>query len=433
MTHNESALALQVLQLQEENKLLIKENAVLRSSLAILGGANFDASFLPKADSSSIPSRQDSIEELMINAMGMMVQITEKLAQNEEGKQGVALDMTEEESFDDSLKHVFVDSNHILCECIINPEGFWGKNAFNASHPMGWLLNKFPIKDKDKGLDWFPLHWCAMSNSCELIDINTLNQHYSTDAKLRLKLNEEMSPLTMAVSKPAPNLEIVSALVDMDPMVVRAKSGVDGSLPLMHALANNDDIASIKLLYDVYPDALKEQDKHGRRPISYACRHGSDEAVKLLLSVDSKSASYSSSSTGNTALHDVAFNTTRRDHKGTGTGTAFGGASGLDDGADEEGGLSIDTIMELFHANTAAIKLPNKDGALPLHIAAAHGTLTVVQLMHGLYPYAVSVADNHGMFPLDHAATRDGNQDDKQLGEAVVQYLMKARGAGSPK
>jgi ankyrin repeat protein len=91
---------------------------------------------------------------------------------------------------------------------------------------------------------------------------------------------------------------------------------------------------------------------------------------------------------GNTALHDAAANA--RSHLGEGGG-----------GTNEEldYGLSIDVVMEVFHANPAAVKLPNADGALPLHIAARYGSLSLIQLLHGLYPAAVNVADNEDLLP----------------------------------
>ena len=90
--------------------------------------------------------------------------------------------------------------------------------------------------------------------------------------------------------------------------------------------------------------------------------------MKFLLSVDSRSAHYLGDS-GNTALHHACYNSSRHSSSGN-----------------EEQGLSIETVMELFHSNTGAIKLPNGEGALPLHIAAQNASLSVVQLVHGLHP-----------------------------------------------
>ena len=181
--------------------------------------------------------------------------------------------MTPQERLEDSLKHVFVDSCHILCECIISSQGFWCKSAFNPAHPMGWLINKFPVKN-DSSLAWFPLHWCALSNSSDIIDINTLYNHYGAAPKLRLQLHQHVSALTMAVSKPQPNVEIVQMLAEVDPMVVQAKSTRDGSLPIMHALANNDNDESIRLLYRLFPESLKESDAKGNKAIHIMLANG---------------------------------------------------------------------------------------------------------------------------------------------------------------
>ena len=408
-----AALAAQVVRLEEENRALLKENKCLRDSLLLLGG---EGARQGPVTSATVNEERDedskSAESLFIIAMNALVVLTRRLIQDEvtlnEARNEHPPTMTHQESFRDTLKHVFVDSCHILCETIINSEGFWCKSALNQAHPMGWLLNNFPVKE-DSSLGWFPLHWCALSNSSDLIDINVLHAHYSSDPKQRLKLNQAMSALTMSVSKPQPNAEVVGALVELDPMVVRAKSTSDESLPIMHALANNDDDATTKLLYGIYPECVKEIDTQGNRAINYACKWGSDEAVKFLLNVDSRSAHYRGEM-GNTPLHDVSFNRSR--HAGS---------------EDEEEGLNIDTVMSIFHANTGAIKLPNAEGALPLHLAAKHASISVLQLMHGLYPAAVSVADNEGLCPMDYAASRP-DKDEGQAGLEVVEYLLKARG-----
>ena len=144
---------------------------------------------------------------------------------------------------------------------------------------------------------------------------------------------------------------------------------------------------------------------------------GSDAVLRYLLTEDPKSGLYCTSSSsnkllgpndvdggiGNTALHDAATN--RR----------------LENGGDGDYGLGIDVMMELFHANPSAIKLPNEDGALPLHIAARYGSLSLVQLLHGLYPAAVNVSDNENLLPHEHASGRA----DKDEGLEVVEYLAK--------
>jgi hypothetical protein len=409
-----ATLTTKILQLEEENRALLKENSVLRESLLLLGGEYgvHEGSGRAKDTTSSL-KKSDSAEGLFITAMNAMVKLTRQLVRDDaKGKTEEGTTMTPQERLRDSLKHVFVDSCHIMCESVINCQGFWCRSSVSSvypAHPMCWLLNNFPVEE-DSPLGWFPLHWCALSNSSDLIDINALHSHYSADPKLRLQLHQKMSALTMSVSKPQPNVEIVQALVELDPMVVRAKSSTDGSLPIMHALSNNDDNSSIRLLHGLYPDCVRETDTHGNRAINYACKWGSDDAVKFILSVDSRSAHYRGN-TGNTALHDVCHNTSSRHSYSE----------------NEEKGLSIDTVMELFHANTEAIKLPNAEGALPLHLASKSASLSLVQLLHGLYPSAVSVADNEGLCPIDYAASRP-DKDEGQIGQEVLSYLLQARG-----
>lgn len=431
-----SKTAKEIIELQERNRLLEKENKVLRESLAVFTVEGRDKDDrTPKTPgytrsplrSSSV--REHSTETLMSIVMNRMIELVRKdLKVQADEENGIG---NGGEDFMDSLRHVFVDSLHILCECMINPKGFWGRAFDNAMHPMSWLVDKFPVKEEDftnkepnideplSIMGWYPLHWCVLSNSSDLIDVQVLSEHFGSTPKLRLKLNEEVSPLTLSVSKPQPNMEIVNALIEQDAMVVKSKSPVDGSLPIMHACAYNEDDTVVRFLHKFYMESLKEQDMQGYRAVNYCASMGSNAVMRYLLKADAKSGLYCTSSTrllgpgdsesggtGNTALHDAASN-----HR-------------IGSGGDERDyGLSIDIMMELFHSNPSAIKLPNADGALPLHIAARHGSLSLVQLLHGLYPSAAHIKDNENLLPLEYASGR--SNDDKEEGLEVVTYLAK--------
>jgi ankyrin repeat protein len=430
-----SKAAKEIIELQEQNRLLLQENKALRESLAVFtgDGEKTDPLVSSTPGYARSPARSATImnystETLMCIIMNRMIELCRKdlQAQADEENGGG------EENFMDSLRHVFVDSLHILCECMINPKGFWGVHAFDAMHPMSWLIDKFPVKEEDLTtttankmgaphddasiMGWYPLHWCCLSNSSDLIDVQVLSEHFCSTPRHRLKLNEEVSPLTLSVSKPQPNMEIVNALIEQDAMVLKSKSPVDGSLPIMHACAYNQDDTVARYLHKFYKDSLKEQDMQGYRAINYCASMGTDAVMEFLLKEDPKSGLYCTSSTrllgpgdvesggtGNTALHDAASN--RR----------------VGSGEDGDYGLSIEVVMELFHTNPNAIKLPNGDGALPLHIAARHGCLSLVQLLHGLYPSAAHVKDAENLLPLEYASERS----DKEEGVEVVTYLAK--------
>jgi hypothetical protein len=275
-----SKAAKQILHLQEQNRLLMAENRVLRDSLAVLApeagleaAASGLASYMNSPASRGNPNNNNnnnntdkslSIEDQMSSILGKMIELIRHdiSAQEEEKRRHDNADgggdddpnnnvMSDRESFLDSLRHVFVDSIHMLSEVMINTEGYWGTafNDKNDRHPMSWLINKFPVVQSSSSssgsggalsLDWYvfrsifflpflvcgvtaclhslishdtsltiippsiihqwtqyshyllphryPLHWCVLSNSSDLIDVEVLYSHYCSTPESRLKV-----------------------------------------------------------------------------------------------------------------------------------------------------------------------------------------------------------------------------------------------------
>lgn len=138
-----------------------------------------------------------------------------------------------------------------------------------------------------------------------------------------------------------------------------SKADEDGSLPLMHACANNVDLSVIEYLYECYPAALKATDSFGCAAIHYAAFYGYVETVKYLINLDSSCANMVE---GNGALpiHDAVQNT--RDSRST------------------------EMVEFLLQVNPSAVRKRDDYGAFPLHKAAKSSHLAIVKLVHAAFP-----------------------------------------------
>lgn len=68
------------------------------------------------------------------------------------------------------------------------------------------------------------------------------------------------------------------------------------------------------------------------------------------------------------------------------------------------GNSSTEVLNELLFCYPDSIKIPNRDGQLPLHIVATSDNLFKVKAIFRAYPNAISIPDNNGWLPIQHAA-----------------------------
>jgi hypothetical protein len=237
----------------------------------------------------------------------------------------------------------------------------------DLSYPISWLLSLFPyISSGESGAVadtvWMPLHFSLALDSSSvrfeidsyLDDVSFLMEEYGAAA-----FDEDVSPLSIAVSLARPNLEVVRLIVEYRPDSV-SKTDEDGSLPLMHACANNVDLSVIEYLYECYPAALKATDSFGCAAIHYAAFYGCVETVKYLINLDPSCANMVE---GNGALpiHDAVQNT-----------RSCGG--------------STEMVEFLLQVNPSAVRKRDDYGAFPLHKAAKSSHLAIVKLVHAAFP-----------------------------------------------
>jgi hypothetical protein len=236
-------------------------------------------------------------------------------------------------------------------------------------YPINWLLSLFPYTDSASSKSghisadavWMPLHFAlaldtstpGFDNDAYLAHLEVLLTEYGPTA-----FDEDVSPLSIAVSTARPNLDAVRLILEYRPDAVR-KQDEDGSLPLMHACANNVGLETIEFLYEQYPAAVTAADNFGCGAIHYAAFYGTAKAVGFLLQVEPSCASMVEGN-GALPLHDAVQNT-----------RCCG---------------STEMVELLLSANPAAARKRDDYGAFPLHMAAKAATLNVVQLLHQAFP-----------------------------------------------
>ena len=405
------------------------------------------------------------------------------------------------EALEDSLRHVFVDSVHLLSELIIDPGAMLGREVAEhycsksdstrpsspeqrrdkevgagaeaaspgrstpstpvrgdasspgtsprkegwlarpaetkfeqrgstVRHPITWLLDQFPVLPRGEGAqydckDWLPLHWAVISDANELIDVETLLEHYGAP----LYYDLQVPPLALAVAKAVPNIDICTTLIsyfnavaaeeaakksfatqgggdapspvaEATPVDIVSVAGeVDGVYPFMLAVAYNHGVELLQILREICPKAAFEPDARGWRAIHYAALKGTPTVVSYLLEELPKSA-HATTREGCYALHYAARNHLEAEGEGD----------------------SLRMLTEILHRNTSAISAADDNGALPLHLAAREGTLEGVRFLCQTYGKAVQVADNEGMQPMHYASSRSEAIAHKT---DVVEYILR--------
>ena len=248
-------------------------------------------------------------------------------------------------------------------------------NVVDLSYPISWLLSLFPYnanEESNKGKEgssltdllWMPLHFSLaldstystlFENSTYLEDIRLLLEEFGPAA-----FEEDVSPLSVAVSIAKPNLEAVKLIVAYRPDCV-SKTDEDGSLPLMHACANNLSLDVIEYLIELYPAAIQATDSFGCAAIHYAAFYGCANTVKYLISVEPKCA-HMVEGNGALPIHDAVQNQ-----------RSFGAGC-------------TEMVEFLLQVYPDSVRKRDDYGAFPLHKAAKSSELAVVKLLHAAFP-----------------------------------------------
>lgn len=283
------------------------------------------------------------------------------------------------------------------------------------SFPIAWLLGLFPYnvspsnKDISHETIFLPLHLFLA------IDYHQLNIENENDVKQDLGLNledyltkldlflekfgetafqEDVSPLSIAVAKPFPNIQIIDKIVSFRPNSINQEDE-DGCIPLMHACSCNANIEVINYLYQRCKSTIEHADNFGCSAIHYATFSGTKLAVEYLIQQQPNCVEWVEDN-GALPLHDAVQNTR---------------------GFQNQYELSQ---LLLQHYPQGIFKKDNF-GAFPLHKAAKSSNLEVVTLLYQSFPNAVFAADNEGLLPLHYYSQREDKNEHLDL----VQFLLE--------
>eukprot|EP01033_Poteriospumella_lacustris_P006641 gene6641-4786_t len=290
--------------------------------------------------------------------------------------------------------------------------------AAGRNFPLQWLLGVFPAKfpadpTDFSNLSWLPLHLFLAANP--LSEQSSDVDRYVDDLGLLLDvfgaaaMREDVKPLSIAVSKRTPSLPVVQFLVEQLPEEGIWFEDEDGSIPLMHACANNESTDAVEWLLqrhaaDDAPNSTRQRDKalhhadqFGCTAIHYAAFSGRCEMLAYLLQVDAALAQLAESN-GALPLHDAVQN---------------------QNGPHEQYRM----VQLLIEAYPQAAKSRDANGAFPLHLAAKFSNLTVVEVVCAAFPLAVYAADHEGLLPLHYYAAR--SQREKQEHMLLQTFLLE--------
>ncbi len=171
---------------------------------------------------------------------------------------------------------------------------------------------------------------------------------------------------------------------------------------------------TIHRVMKLFPECADEIDKKGQHYLTYALRTNSIPLVEAMLKLDARSVRVRDG-TGQLPLHHVCTHAQATELMYTIIEAIDTPASQLMSRCfDENGNLplhscvagssSIAVLKEILFAYPDAVKVPNKEGKLPLHICACNTDVDKLSTVFSAFPYAISIPDKNGWIPMMHAA-----------------------------
>jgi ankyrin repeat protein len=268
------------------------------------------------------------------------------------------------------------------------------------SFPVAWLLQQYPLINSfqnDDDLSWIShiQHWFFLSCSSTYDGSNyNLDELFDPKAiynSICSKSNDEMSPFNILCGIDDPNEELVADFLSKYPNAAKQQSAIDGTIPIFHAVANNNSIDCVKLLSQYSQDVIQIEDNFGFNILNYACYSGQYHVCKFLF----ERFPYIPQPTF-PLLNDAAVN--------------------------KKAGIEL--IKLVFEKYPSSLSTCDEFGAYPIHLAAEFNRLDVVKYLIELNPTSVYLTDEESLLPLHYAAKRK----DKDL--TIVDYLVSLNPQG---
>ncbi|CAE7502307.1 BAD1 [Symbiodinium microadriaticum] len=267
--------------------------------------------------------------------------------------------------------------------------------------PLKWLKESFPDSTKlQNGRSWMPLHWAINSTTSDsdvlvVDDVEQLCTEYAAAVARDPEQAFAVSPLSMAVARANPSLDVVTTIIRAFPSAAKVADR-DLAFPFMYAAAWNDSTAIVEHLRELHPASVEKADIYGFRALHYAAYVGSTEMVLYLLRLNPKAARQANQY-GVLPLNACVVN--------------------------NRGGVEM--ARAVHAAYPAAVTIADNNGLIPLHKAAQFANLDVVTFVFNAYPEGIATADEEGMLPLHYAGIRsDKNMD-------ILEFVLAATPAAA--
>jgi len=220
-------------------------------------------------------------------------------------------------------------------------------------------------------------------------DLMKLIEEHPQVARCRIKMicqgeNCFVTPLHLFVSCSKCPVTVLEALVTAYPAAVSTAEPRGGRYPLHMALLKDAAANQIEYLLATWKDATLHADSTGHVPLHLAVEYASDVVIQQVLSACPAAAAMKTSR-DRYALHLLT-------------------ASRCEWNTDEEESLIVSriTVRDIIQAHPEAVKLPDLQGRLPLHLAAGHPSprWDVLQLLCDEHPEGLLVQDEDHKIPL---------------------------------
>lgn len=327
--------------------------------------------------------------------------------------------------------NVFTNSCKMLLDDISKFDPIDNESAINFL-----VDDAFPDDAKRMdGRGWLPVHWAAAIHSTEtevmkkMISerpVHLLKGHLHCIAPTGdgdIPLNDTfrgLLPLHLIVSLRHPNINNIQQLIDKEPSTV-SLADHRGWLPIHWCAYNNRHPEVMQYLLKLYPDGAYEVNKKGKLPFQLAAVNTFTLMLDLLLSENPEcidAIDYN----GNTPLHDAAkafnyegvkkllllqpqLNKKKNFREELPLHRAF---SFIPKESSRLHHRQFETIKAILSVNPEAAAIPDRDNALPLHLAIFHhSNIEVVEYVYNIYPSATLIQDNQGKLPVHYATTSD--------------------------
>mmetsp|Transcript_22740 Transcript_22740/g.50584 ORF Transcript_22740/g.50584 Transcript_22740/m.50584 type:complete len:478 (-) Transcript_22740:342-1775(-) len=172
-------------------------------------------------------------------------------------------------------------------------------------------------------------------------------------------------------------------------------------------------VDTIQRVKQLFPESLLEIDKKGQHFMQYVLRTGSVALVEELLQ-GSRAAKFKDGM-GQLPIHYCATHAQSVEMlycivDAMGVPAAQLMSTCYDDDGNLPlhcaalGSCSLAVLKDILFSCPDAVKVPNKEGKLPLHLAALSSSVEKLATLFSAYPHAISTPDHNGWLPLQHAA-----------------------------